>query len=214
MKLKFILVIVLIPVLIYLFSAITVVYDKEFYTTELAKLGSSEKLVACHEKIANYLTQEGTLGSLDAVEGISAAEKSHLADVKDLMNDLPIVFIVLSLLFFSLLQRIKEKRKVLLYGGILAAAIPLFLYVIPFDSVFNLFHQIFFPQGNWMFSPDSLLIQVYPSQFFKDAAFRIFGQGFIVGNITAILSFLSSKTGTFIYSKIYVKVAKLVKLMG
>jgi uncharacterized membrane protein len=34
--------------------------------------------------------------------------------------------------------------------------------------------MIFFPQGNWMFSPDSLLITLFPQQFFFDIALRIF----------------------------------------
>ena len=180
-KLRQILTIALIPIIVFLFSAITVVYDKGFYTNELAKLGSSETLVASHEKIAEYLTGKGAIDRLNAVEGLTAAEKSHLADVKDIMNDLPIVFIVLLLLFFSLLQRTKEKRKILLYGGLATVAIPVVLAIIPFDSVFTAFHQLFFPQGNWMFAQSSLLIQIYPSQFFYDAAFRIFAQGAVIG---------------------------------
>jgi len=184
MKPRIIIAVILIPLIIYLFSAITVAYDKEFYTNELAKLGSSETLVASHEKIADYLTGSGNaavLDNLDAVEGLTAAEKSHLADVKDIMNDLPIVFIVLLLLFFSLFERTKEKRKILLYGGLATVAIPVVLAIIPFDSVFTAFHQLFFPQGNWMFAQSSLLIQIYPSQFFYDAAFRIFSQGAVIG---------------------------------
>ena len=190
-KLRQILTIALIPIIVFLFSAITVVYDKGFYTNELAKLGSSETLVASHEKIAEYLTGKGAIDRLNAVEGLTAAEKSHLADVKDIMNDLPIVFIVLLLLFFSLFQRTKEKRKILLYGGLATVAIPVILAIIPFDSVFTAFHQLFFPQGNWMFAPDSLLIQIYPIQFFYDAAFRIFAQGAVIGLALALTAKIS-----------------------
>ena len=190
MKSRIIIAVILIPLIICLFSAITVVYDKEFYTNELAKFGSSEKLIAANEQIGKYMNGSG---SLDAVAGLTAAEKSHLADVKDIMSDLPIVFIVLLLLFFSLLQRTKEKRKVLLYGGLAAAAIPVIFAIIPFDSVFTAFHQLFFPQGNWMFSPDSLLIQIYSIQFFYDAAFRIFGQGFVAGIVFAAATLAKPK---------------------
>jgi integral membrane protein (TIGR01906 family) len=190
MKPRTIIAVILIPIIIFLFSAITVVYDSSFYTKELTKLGSSDKLIAANEQIGNYLNGSG---SLDAVAGLTAAEKSHLGDVKDLMNDLPILFLVLALVWFTLLNRIKEKRKVLLYGGILAAAIPLLLYVIHFDSVFSLFHQLFFPQGNWMFSPDSLLIQIYPAQFFYDAAFRIFAQCFAIGALISLFSIMRQR---------------------
>jgi integral membrane protein (TIGR01906 family) len=194
MKPRIIIAAILIPIIIFLFSAITVVYDKDFYTNEPAKLGSSETLVASHEKIADYLTDSGNLDStLDSVEGLTAAEKSHLADVKDIMNDLPILFLVLLLVWLTLFSRIKEKRKILLYGGLAAAVIPLILYAVPFDAVFNLFHQIVFPQGNWIFAPDSLLIQIYPIQFFYDAAFRIFGQGFAIGALISLFSIMRQR---------------------
>lgn len=37
--------------------------------------------------------------------------------------------------------------------------------LIDFDSFFQTFHAIFFPEGNWTFSAHSLLISMYPSAF-------------------------------------------------
>ncbi len=37
--------------------------------------------------------------------------------------------------------------------------------VISFDDFFAIFHQIFFPQGNWTFSARSLLISMLPTDF-------------------------------------------------
>ena len=39
------------------------------------------------------------------------------------------------------------------------------LAIIDFDGFFTVFHNVFFPQGNWMFSSTSLLITMYPEQF-------------------------------------------------
>ena len=39
------------------------------------------------------------------------------------------------------------------------------LAIIDFDGFFTVFHKVFFPQGNWMFSSTSLLITMYPEQF-------------------------------------------------
>jgi len=39
--------------------------------------------------------------------------------------------------------------------------------LVAFDTVFTLFHEIFFPGGNWAFSPNSLLIQLYPYAFWE-----------------------------------------------
>lgn len=37
--------------------------------------------------------------------------------------------------------------------------------VTDFNSLFTAFHQVLFSQGNWTFSPDSLLIQLFPESF-------------------------------------------------
>jgi uncharacterized membrane protein len=36
-----------------------------------------------------------------------------------------------------------------------------------FEAAFTLFHEIVFPGGNWAFSADSLLIRLYPEQFWE-----------------------------------------------
>ncbi|MFT4326254.1 MAG: DUF1461 domain-containing protein [Candidatus Woesearchaeota archaeon] len=38
--------------------------------------------------------------------------------------------------------------------------------VISFNSFWHAFHYVFFPQGNWMFPPESALIQQFPETFF------------------------------------------------
>ncbi|MBW3019082.1 DUF1461 domain-containing protein, partial [Candidatus Woesearchaeota archaeon] len=40
--------------------------------------------------------------------------------------------------------------------------------IIPFNSVFTAMHHILFPQGNWQFPADSMLIQYYPSGFWNE----------------------------------------------
>lgn len=39
-----------------------------------------------------------------------------------------------------------------------------------FDTAFELFHRIFFPEGNWAFPPTSTLIRLYPTGFFELSA--------------------------------------------
>ncbi|HYD02673.1 MAG TPA: DUF1461 domain-containing protein, partial [Alphaproteobacteria bacterium] len=50
--------------------------------------------------------------------------------------------------------------------------------IFAFDSVFYTFHQIFFPQGNWMFDSNTLLITLFPKVFFVDISLRIFVYAF------------------------------------
>jgi integral membrane protein (TIGR01906 family) len=41
---------------------------------------------------------------------------------------------------------------------------------LAFDAAFELFHRIFFPGGNWAFPVDSLLIRIYPYEFWEWSA--------------------------------------------
>src|SRR3989338_5239926 len=43
-----------------------------------------------------------------------------------------------------------------------------------FDLAFTLFHNLFFPQGNWTFPSDSLLIRTFPLGFFMGMSYKIF----------------------------------------
>jgi uncharacterized membrane protein len=36
-----------------------------------------------------------------------------------------------------------------------------------FDALFTLFHEVFFPQGNWEFPPNSNMIRLYPYAFWQ-----------------------------------------------
>jgi uncharacterized membrane protein len=42
-----------------------------------------------------------------------------------------------------------------------------------FISLFENFHYIFFPQGNWAFPEGSLIITIFPFGFFYDFFFRL-----------------------------------------
>lgn len=88
-------------------------------------------------------------------------EQSHLFDVRAVLW---ICFFVLLLCAFFLLRSFTKQT--IRDGGILLAILIALLFVIPFDIVFTWFHYAAFPQGNWMFSPDSMLITLYPFEFF------------------------------------------------
>ena len=77
-------------------------------------------------------------------------ELSHMQDVKHLI-DIAFGLLLISLLFFSV------DKKTLLVASILPA---IFLVLIFFDftTIFEIFHQILFPQGNYTFSYSSILI--------------------------------------------------------
>ena len=134
----------------------------------------------------------------------TSEELSHLQDVKKVMRKADYVFYVLLLLAtISLTHHKKNKeqlQKLFKYGGITTLSFVgvLFLIsIISFTTSFTFFHQLFFPQGNWQFAADSLLIQTFPISFFIQAAFIIFIQTLFYGSMMIFLSkivFLSKRT--------------------
>jgi len=70
--------------------------------------------------------------------------------------------------------------------------------LVAFDSLFTLFHQVFFPGGNWAFDPSSQrLVQLYPFRFWQIAAAALGTLVFIIGLATWLLGrWMSSRTAS------------------
>ncbi|MFP4567697.1 MAG: DUF1461 domain-containing protein [Candidatus Woesearchaeota archaeon] len=103
--------------------------------------------------------------------------KKELSDFKNLCLDLFVFF---------------KKLKI---ASIIALGLFLFLLfviLIDFGSVFNVFHVVFFPQGNWIFPMDSLLITLFPASFFMSFAKNIFIISFAVSSLILFFSYYFS----------------------
>ena len=113
----------------------------------------------------------------------TSAELSHLQDVQRIISVIEYLFLI-SLLTTLTILGINFRSKLLLqkllhYGGIatlIVAVVILLCLLFAFNSSFTAFHELFFPQGNWQFPSDSLLIQTFPLSFFIKIAFTIFIQ--------------------------------------
>lgn len=124
----------------------------------------------------------------------TSLERSHLEDVKKVISVANYWFylslvIVAGMILYYLKDRFKLK-KLFLWGGITTATmmgIIILLAIISFNSSFTVFHQIFFPQGNWQFPADSLLIQTFPLEFFIEISFFIFILTLIEGIVFILL---------------------------
>lgn len=116
-------------------------------------------------------------------------EKSHMQDVKFVVSSInfiyyssTIFFIAIFIILYLLSKKdkllfIEHLSKMILYGAgaALIFLIMLFLWVVfSFETLFYLMHLLLFPQGNWMFNSSSLLITLFPEQFFFDISLRIF----------------------------------------
>ena len=101
-------------------------------------------------------------GNVEKLDGCSEEEISHMEDVRLLVFIALTLFLVLSFVFYKNIDVDYGHliRKLLWFDGIV-----LFCLIF-FNWFFKLFHLILFPQGNYLFAENSLLIQTYPQSFF------------------------------------------------
>ena len=104
-------------------------------------------------------------------------ERSHMRDVGSLVRLLGTLAVVSALVvLFGLLTLRHERRRVgrllLLSAGIVGclAVVLAAIFAVAFDQAFLAFHRIFFPQGNFLFGPDSNLLRLFPEPFWFEAA--------------------------------------------
>ena len=108
-----------------------------------------------------------------------SAERGHLADARLLLWLCLIAGAVSLLVIGGLIARADEERRratwrIVSRAGATAAAAVILLAVVSlvaFDALFTLFHQLFFPGGNWSFDPATQrLVQLYPFAFWQVTA--------------------------------------------
>ena len=142
------------------------------------------------QQTIDYLYDRGELPS-----DYTASEKSHLEDVKDVMTYADYLFYI-SLAIITLLLTYFRKDKPELHrllrigsiSAIISLAGILLLVLLFFHQLFTAFHLLFFPQGNWTFPYNSLLIRTFPLQFFMKIGRMIFMEALGLGVIVFFIS--------------------------
>ena len=113
------------------------------------------------------------------VEGqavLDPRERGHMADVRTVFVGLwalALVSIVILVLAVGRADRRRTWRAVrrgalgLTVGVVVVGAIG----VVAFDALFEVFHQVFFPAGSYLFDPATeRLVQLFPYQFWQETA--------------------------------------------
>lgn len=132
---------------------------------------------------ANYLTGFASFEDLGNGSILyTPNELSHLQDVRHVMDRLRkalggffLAWVILTIATF-----IFFKRRALFYlsRSIRLATMLTVAMLLAVSSSFAYFfgqmHSFLFPQGNFIFPPDSLLIQLFPENFFRNIAVGIF----------------------------------------
>lgn len=110
----------------------------------------------------------------DGTAMYDATEIGHLRDVRQLLW---LTFLVAAIALVGILvvaQRSADREGVVAaigLGGAFVAVVVVVVGVIgvlAFDPLFELFHQVLFPQGDWAFDPGhQRLVQLYPFAFWQ-----------------------------------------------
>jgi integral membrane protein (TIGR01906 family) len=184
LKITLIISIVSLIIVIFLSSFAQLAFNKEYYLSLQRKHGVYETLgenqtVNMTENVVGFLQGKNDLAYF------SDDEKSHMQDVKGVFNNLfgifyPSLFIFIvcfvMIIYLDKKDALHSISEVFVYAGGISILILIifFLLSINFSDLFMNFHKVFFPQGNYLFPRDSLLLKLFPEGFFKDFAIRIF----------------------------------------
>ena len=102
-------------------------------------------------------------------------ELCHLTDVRILLGSsllLAYVLMVISIVVITLARNTTFARRSLFIAGLTCLILPTvlgFFLTFFFQPTFVIFHEIFFPQGNWQFAPETLLISTLPERYWQAA---------------------------------------------
>ena len=191
-KMKFIsfvkfLLVLIIPLMLFLFVLNIVGFDDSFYEQKFSEYGVSEsvpKAGSLHKKVMDFIKGD----SHELPDDFNEKEKQHLTDVRGLISFGTVLMYLLIILFIGLLAlsafTLKVNTymnrfvgKVLLFGGLLTLGLAalVFLFIMTdFDSAFESFHRAFFASGTYSFDAGrELIVNLYPEQLFMDLGIRL-----------------------------------------
>ena len=184
---------------LYLSSTECLISNHNFYKKEFTKHNTYEKVYNADEiseKLIGFFQDKNNLPL-----SFNEEEKSHLEDVKKLIDNGKVLLIFLILISIILLSIILSEgkhnlKKILISSGVVAIILPIPFLLFSFSNIFTKFHLILFPQGNWKFPLDSLLIQMFPQEFFYDSLVNIIVNSSILAIILILIGFFSSRFGS------------------
>ena len=134
---------------------------------------------------------------------MSEAGRIHFEEVKGIFSFFQIALIVsaalLALCGFFLVR--KRQFKFLVWGGVLALAIPavvvLIMLIAGWDRFFVMFHEMFFNNDFWVFDARTdPIILILPDAFFLNCLVRIVC-GIVISSVLVIIGF-NTKTFDFL----------------
>ncbi len=172
-------------------------FNENFYRGEFEKNNVYEKIPE-----ADLMAEDLMLYFLDKNEQLlfqeeySEREMIHLSDVKELFQKEILLLFIVSIAFIALLavQFLLGERliKTVFLGSIITIIVSSLLSLsgLFFSKSFATFHNIFFSNDYWLLPEGSILITLFPQQFFADFFVHFIIARLIVGFALLALSLL------------------------
>lgn len=126
-----------------------------------------------HRGWATYVVGASEVAVGPACSLYTADEYSHMADVRAVFRGAEITAVLALLVAGYRVARARQRGgalRLIRAGALVSVAIVALIGVaaaVAFDPLFLLFHEVFFPQGNFLFAPDSNLIRLYPEWYWQ-----------------------------------------------
>lgn len=193
---------ILLLIIIFLSPLAYYLYNFNFYNSLFVKNGVYEVLDKSDvkkltENVYDYFKYKRDFETFElkgSIKFFNETEISHLDDVRILLKKLLIVFYVSIALFAVLSILLVEKKskrflKNISLSGLISSVILICLFVLlyflgnNFWALFDKFHYVFFPQGNWAFPEGSLIITIFPFGFFYDFFFKLITVSLIIAGV-------------------------------
>jgi len=125
---------------------------------------------------------------------LDASERSHMADVRTVLMGLGFVALIAAILLLVVGLASRGRRwfwravavgaRVLVVGVVVVGL----GFAVFFDQAFELFHEIFFAPGTYMFDPRTeKLVQLFPDQFWSETSVALAGAVLVLAILAALV---------------------------
>jgi integral membrane protein (TIGR01906 family) len=156
---------------------------------------TSEQLRTATDAIVGDLVSGGDYAvTIDGQPVLEPRERAHMVDVRTVFRGLW-VLAAISLVVLVVAARRADRAAAWLAvrGGAIGLAIGTVVVgvvgLVAFDQLFELFHEIFFPAGSFLFDPRTdKLVQLFPFDFWQETALVVGATIIVVSLVVAVVA--------------------------
>ena len=167
-----------------------------------------KQLLEWHDGWASYVTGVSAEPPRFGGQVFTPDEYAHMADVRNVFAGAQLVgLLALAVVAFRLRRAWRERRALRLArdGGFWAAGVVALAGLgsaFAFDPLFLLFHEAFFPQGNFLFDPaTSNLLRLYPSWYWEGVTAGVAGSFVVLALASAGVAQVALRRDSTTYTR-------------